>query len=60
MDDKRGTKEDKIRGQRPDGTAQGDPEENQIMGEIEEHITDWLVEEIMEAWQTFKGTQKPT
>eukprot|EP00972_Heterocapsa_arctica_P050189 7381682-Heterocapsa_arctica.AAC.1 len=50
----------KVRGQHPDGTAQGDPAENQIMGEIDEHMADWSVAEIMEAWQTFKSTQNPT
>eukprot|EP00972_Heterocapsa_arctica_P063454 9363255-Heterocapsa_arctica.AAC.1 len=49
-----------IRGQHPDGTAQGDPEENQIMGETDDHMADWSVADIMRAWQTFKGTQNPT
>eukprot|EP00972_Heterocapsa_arctica_P030053 4429585-Heterocapsa_arctica.AAC.1 len=50
----------KIRGQHPDGTALGDPAYNYIMGEIEEHMADWPVADIMEAWQTFKGRQNPT
>eukprot|EP00972_Heterocapsa_arctica_P068784 10165457-Heterocapsa_arctica.AAC.1 len=43
----------KIRGQHPDrGNPLGDPEENDVMGEIEEHMTDWSVADIMNAWQT--------
>eukprot|EP00972_Heterocapsa_arctica_P106903 15747351-Heterocapsa_arctica.AAC.1 len=50
----------KIRGQHPDGNALGEPEENHIMGKIEEHMADWSVADIMEAWQTFKGRQNVT